>query len=188
MAYAKKYQRENTRNLLLEILKAGGEVTLMLTAPGATPYFMRPYMKGEHLDEKKFRDNIYRLQRSELISVASEGDEVTLALTEKGENKAIKMSFCDMKLKKPEKWDKKWRIVMFDVPDNRKTARNVFKATLDQLGFVTIQKSVYAHPYPCEDEIEIIRSVYEIRPFVQILTADSFEGDHKYLNRFGLSR
>lgn len=188
MVYAKKSQRNNSRNLLLEIFKAGGALTLIFTVPGAAPYFMKPFMNGEDLDEERFERAINRLKKSELIGIEEEDGGVTLHLTKDGEKKALRYSLDEMVLEKPEKWDGKWRIIMFDIPDEKKVARNYFKQKLDDLRFITIQKSVYAHPYPCEEQIELIRSVYDIRPFVKIITATHFEGDEKYLAKFGLGR
>ncbi len=45
------------------------------------------------------------------------------------------------------------------------------------LNFQQLQKSAYVHPYPCEDEIEFIRSVYEVRQYVTVMLAEKIEND-----------
>jgi DNA-binding transcriptional regulator PaaX len=47
----------------------------------------------------------------------------------------------EVKLKKPEKWDKKWRIVIFDIPNKKKPARNTLTEKLKKLGFYHLQKA-----------------------------------------------
>jgi hypothetical protein len=183
-----KKQRKNKRNLLLEIWRAENELTLIFHAPGEVPYFMKPYMNGEQLDEEKFYRVIKDLTKKELIKTTPQVGGITIHLTTKGEKKALKFSLDELKIQRPEKWDGVWRMVVFDIPDEKKVARNYFKIKLDQLGFVTIQKSIYAHPFPCEEEIKLIRSVYEIDGFVKILKVAHFEGEERFLAKFGLGR
>ena len=88
---------------------------------------------------------------------------VEIILTKDGEKKALRFKLDDMKIKKPKKWDKQWRIVIFDIPEKFKTAREALRGKLKNIGFVELQKSVFAHPFECEDEINFIVEVFQIR-------------------------
>src|SRR3989344_4593151 len=59
-------------------------------------------------------------------------------------------------IKKPARWDKLWRLVIFDIPEEERTGRMALAAKLKELGFYPLQKSVFIHPYECKDEIDFI--------------------------------
>lgn len=40
-------------------------------------------------------------------------------------------------------WDKKWRIVIFDIPEEKRIIRNLFRRNLKKWGFKHLQKSVW---------------------------------------------
>ncbi len=43
-----------------------------------------------------------------------------LTLTEKGEKRAKEIQFNNLIIEKPEKWDKKWRLVIFDISETKR--------------------------------------------------------------------
>lgn len=189
MRYAQKHQREDTKNLLRAVFEAGGILTLAFVLPGAAPTLIKAYYERQKIKEEKLRKTLYRMRKSGLISIAEDGDgKLTLKLEHKGKEKAIKYQLDELVIEKPERWDGLWRIVVFDIPDEHKYARNLLREKLQELRFVEVQRSIYAHPYPCEDVIELIRSVYQIRQYVKIILANSIEHDTKILSKFGLSR
>jgi len=163
-----------SKDLLIEILKAGGVLSVVFIFPGIAPA-LRPYIKNNKFDKRDFNRTTRRLRENNLIETKENENGVTLYLNKLGKKKALEYSLDKMKITKPMKWDKKWRIVIFDIPENKKLARNVLKRKLDELDFKLLQKSIYVHPFPCENEIEFIRSIYGVRPFVKIIVADSIE-------------
>ena len=53
---------------------------------------------------------------------------------------------------------------MFDIPETRKTVRDLIRWKLKRAGFVTIQKSVAVYPYPCHELIINLRNYHNLRP------------------------
>ena len=49
---------------------------------------------------------------------------------------------------------------MFDIPDERKIKREALRGKLKQLDFTMIQKSVWLHPFPCYDELEMLKEFF----------------------------
>ncbi|MDO8594813.1 MAG: hypothetical protein Q7R93_04885 [bacterium] len=118
------------------------------------------------------RRYLYRIIREfhldRLVSVTDNGDGTTTAvLTEKGKRRAITFNFSKMKIKAPEVWDGLWHIVIFDIPEKYKTARLSLRDKLLDLVFFQCQKSVYIHPFACEDEIEFIAQFFEVGRYVR---------------------
>lgn len=72
-----------------------------------------------------------------------------------------------------QRWDKKWRIVIFDIPQELHNKRNIFRARLKSLGFYMIQKSVFVFPYPCEEELARYCNQLKIGAYMNIILAEN---------------
>lgn len=70
-------------------------------------------------------------------------------------------------------WDKKWRIVIFDIPNDFSQARHVFRSKLKLLGFQMLQKSVFVVPYPCKREVGDLCNRLKISAYVCLIVAES---------------
>jgi DNA-binding transcriptional regulator PaaX len=81
-------------------------------------------------------------------------------LTEKGRKIAGWLQIDALKIRRPKIWDKKWRIVIFDISQLKKFYREAFRGKLKELGFYPLQKSVWIHPFDCQDEIELLRDFF----------------------------
>lgn len=132
----------------------------------------------QEIDRQVLRKAIKSLYESKLIKEKQNSDgTVTLVLTEKGKEKALVYDLDNMKIKKPKQWDKKWRVVLFDIPEKIKKTREAVRNHLKNLGFYEFQKSVFVYPYDCRDEIEYIIEFYDIRRFVRFIIADSIDNE-----------
>ncbi len=128
--------------------------------------------------------NILRLGKFLEIKNKPDGTR-HINLTLKGKNRADKFSLNELAVKKPKRWDKKWRIVIFDIPEDRKSLRDELRRRLKLLGFAEFQKSVFAFPYPCEDEINILVNFFGLHAHVRYLESIlSYDSDLR--NVFGI--
>ncbi len=184
--HVKKYQREATKQLVTDLLKAGSGVTILLSRPSGSMFNLKPYQSSDGFDRNKFRRTLRHAKNYGYIGIKEKDGEITITLTEAGHEKALKYSIEDIHIETPPYWDKKWRMVMFDIPESQRLARNVFKEKLDEIGFALIQKSAYVHPYPCHNEIEFMRSLYEIKQYVKLIIVDKIEEEDELRKKFGL--
>src|SRR3989344_731467 len=76
-----------------------------------------------------------------------------LHLTPKGRIKINFYKLGKIELGRQKKWDKKWRLIIFDIPEAIRTSRNVLRSKLKKWNCYKIQHSVFVYPYPCEEEI-----------------------------------
>ena len=97
--------------------------------------------------------------------------------------KIKKFIFDKLFIKKPKSWDNKWRLIIFDIPEPKKQARFALVKKLKEMDFYQCQKSVWIHPFPCMEEIEFVKDVFNIKPFVKIFTIDEMT-DGKTLYHF----
>ena len=137
------------------------------------------------------RHELYRAVRefhqNRLVNFIEKNDGTTeIVLSERGKRRALRYKFDEMEIKRPLHWDNKWRIVMFDIPEKRKQAREALRSKLRELGFKEFQKSVFIHPFECTDEINFIIEIFGIRPYVRLARSDAITNEAELLLRFKL--
>ena len=82
------------------------------------------------------------------------------------------------------KWDSKWRIIIFDIPQEFHKARVRFSRKLKRAGFYMLQKSVFVFPYPCDEEIGYMCAQLRISDFVDLIVAESAGFKEDKIKRF----
>ncbi len=87
---------------------------------------------------------------------------------------------------KPKRWDKKWRILIFDIREERKRLREKIRRTLVALGFRRLQDSVWVYPYDCEDLIALLKTDFKVGKDLLYIIADQIENDGWLCREFGL--
>ncbi|OGD67370.1 CRISPR-associated endonuclease Cas2 [Candidatus Berkelbacteria bacterium RIFCSPHIGHO2_12_FULL_36_9] len=145
---------------------------------------IKEYWQQRDLNKERFSRDLYRLRRDKFIRIYFKDKEKIIELTKKGKERIRNYLVDDLKIETPEQWDKKWRIIIFDIPEEKKTARDVLAAKLKQIGFLRLQKSVFVFPYDCKDEIDFLKELYEIRPYIQYIVADRIDTEVNLLQHF----
>ncbi len=114
-------------------------------------------------------------------------DGLRIELTEKGVKIAEELAKRDeVRPKEQKKWDQKWRIIMFDVWERRRKVRDELRETLREVGFVKVQNSAWAYPYPCEKLLVFLRTHLKLGPGILYIVADEIEHDEKLRKHFSL--
>lgn len=131
----------------------------------------------QKIDEKKLWREIRKLYRSSLVEKRENPDgSFTFVLSQKGKAKTLNFQFEKMRLEK-KNWDGKWRLVIFDIPEKIKPARDALREKLKKLGFYELQKSVFVFPYKCEDEIDFVIEFFEMRRHVRTVLAEKIDNE-----------
>ncbi len=129
------------------------------------------------IDEKKLREEIRKLYQNKWIEKKENPDgSYTISLATKGKLKALTYHFLEMKIER-KNWDDKWRIVVFDIPESLKRGRDVLRDKLKNLGFYELQKSVFIFPYECQNEIEFVIELFNLRKYVRFGVLDSIDNE-----------
>lgn len=105
-------------------------------------------------------------------------------LTHKGEKCAALMGEGKLVPKKPRRWDRKWRILIFDISSRSK--RDQIRKTLQKLGFYRLQDSVWVYPYDCEDLMNLLKANFRIGKDLLYVVADAIEYDVPLRHHFDL--
>lgn len=171
---------------LLKLIALGGITVTTLLAPNAVQLLDKPTQKlfkelDKHERERQLRRAISYLKYSHLVT---EDYDHGLSLTSRAKQRLVKLSFDEIAIPQPDNWDKKWRIVFFDIPEDKKSRRDGFAAKLRQLGFAVLQRSVFIHPLPCREQVEQVSAHFDVEKYVSYIEADHIDNENLLRKHF----
>jgi DNA-binding transcriptional regulator PaaX len=176
--YFRKPKSEITKDILGWIVVVG-----VVAVAATSPYFLvniiRHFKNKKKYKRKKVYDAFYNLRRQGWIDIKERNHQIYISLTKRGKKMAGRFQIDNLKINKPKKWDKKWRIVIFDIAQLKSLQRNAFRGKLKELGFYPLQKSVWIHPYRCDEEIVLLREFFGLgKKEIRLITAENIEDDN----------
>ncbi len=176
-----------TQKKILVLLMTAGTLSL---ARSSRTYFYALKLAAQtwrEINDRNIDQTIRRLYQSELIDIRDFPDGTTeMRLTDKGRERVLFMRYESMQFPKADSWDGKWRVVLFDIPEDKKRTRDVLRQKLTSLGFRELQKSVLVYPYPCRDELDFLIEHFGLRRYVRFLEATEIDVAPHLKKRFGL--
>ena len=184
----KRTRKANTQKAILAGIYGLGILSVALMAPKMTKIlkkFEPDFLKNKN-KKYSFNRSLSRLKNNRLIIFEKTSKGTFARLTEKGEAKIPQLQLRHFKIKKPKHWDGKWRLLIFDVKEERKGLRDKIRRTLIQIGFVRLQDSVWVYPYDCEDLIMFLKADFRIGKDLLYVIADSIENDKVLRQTFNL--
>ncbi|MCR4285758.1 MAG: hypothetical protein NUW00_02590 [Candidatus Kaiserbacteria bacterium] len=168
---------------VLGVIAVAGIVSIAVCAPNALQV-LKPFFKEKKYSPRaSITRNIESLIKSGLVkrTYSKDGDG-RLELTRKGRwEVGIRSVLVGQK---EMKWDGKWRVVIFDVPNTKTKMRIELTRGMRMYGFELLQKSAWIYPYECNDFVEILRDHLDLRENVTHLVTDRFHGDEVYRKKF----
>lgn len=123
---------------------------------------------------RKFRKNnfnhlVWRTLKAGYIEKVEKGGEVYIRITSQGKEK-IQRDFPMLSFQQ-KGWDRKWRIVTFDIDEVNRQIRERLRGKLKELGFGMLQESVFISPYDIMKDFSEFISYYKLDNDVFILEA-----------------
>lgn len=179
----KRARRKNLQKIILRSVATAGVLSVAILAPNVLTAIDK--LSGGKLRRQKEFVNTSRkrLVKAGLLQQNKNGH---LTLSPKGEVKLRQLELKEYKIKRPKRWDKKWRVLVFDIRENRRAIRDQLRRTLIAIGFLKMQQSVWVYPYDCEDLITLIKADFGIGKEVLYMIVDSIEYDMPLKKCFGL--
>jgi DNA-binding transcriptional regulator PaaX len=141
----------------------------------------------KEIDRSNLNRAVRGLYRSHLVREHLHKDgSVSMVLTHEGKKMALRYNLATLKLNKDELWDRKWRIVMYDVPESNRAFREDLLRSLRHLGFHEVQQSVLVYPYECRKELEFFIEAYDAREYIRYIEATYIDDDSYLKHLFRL--
>jgi len=125
----------------------------------SSPYALTRSLKG--LTEAGFVENI------------SSGQNEYARLTNEGKRKFHSINLESGLIS--TKWDGYWRMIILDLPEERKSEREALRYLLKKAGFVCIKNSVWVSMYPYENLFTSIKKDLGLTTEMMILVTDKID-------------
>jgi DNA-binding transcriptional regulator PaaX len=158
----------------LGIIAGAGIVAAAAVAPGAIAALAHLAPRSRPLYRSDVDRALRRLIRKGFVEEVVSGRTVRCQITDRGREYLMRCELTHAEFIPPKKWDGKWRLVVFDVPERWRYLRDNLREHLLRLGLYPIQKSVWLFPYPCDDLVQLIKVDLGLGRNVQYFTTKSF--------------
>lgn len=184
---ARKIRRMRTFQKAMLVVAVGG----IMVAIGAVPDFNKllKHLRNRKNDARfRYQANtaLRRLVTQGLVTFEERGGKRYARATEAGKTVLKFESLRDNALRKPQRWDGRWRVVLFDIPERRRRVRNQLRRFMQEFGFVRLQDSVWIYPYDCEDIIALSKANFRIGVDALYMIVEQLERDAHLREHFGL--
>lgn len=111
-----------------------------------------------------------RLREGGLVELVSD-EQLAFRITDRGREKAVLANL----LVEDEKWDGKYRIVIFDIPEKRRVVRDLLRVKLKGWGFVPWQRSVWVTKKNCAKPLRNFIKSVGIKDWVMVIESDNVD-------------
>lgn len=178
----KRTRRANLRKLILATVGIAGLLGVAAVAPNVIGAMGKLGLLPSKRQGEFIRTSRERLVRQGLLVYHGR----LIRLTPAGKRALRRMQLEDYGSKKPKRWDRKWRVLIFDIPERRRRLRETVRRALATIGFERLQDSVWVYPYDCEDLIILLKADFHVGKDMLYLIVDSIENDRHLRQQFGL--
>ena len=180
-------QKEKIKSIarcVLAVLGVAGVLTIAAVAPNSVQMLKMFGLKDKRYKTRSVYSSLKRMQNRRLIEITENDGQTTIRITENGRKRLLNYNFETMTVPAPKKWDGKWRIVGFDIPEKKKQAREALRNKMRELGFMVLQKSLFVLPYDCKKEIEFIGEFFGVNKHIVYAEASFISNQEYYKEQF----
>lgn len=179
------YKRNELAKAILASFLVGGLALSCAVVPGIAHLFT--LFNAQNAGERsRVRRSVKRLEQKGLLTRRIRNGKEELLVTRTGKQKLAEYIVDELKIQPQKKWDKKWRVVMFDIPEKKGHIRREVSFKIKDIGMVAMQDSVFVSPFPCKKEVDFIVEHYSVRKHVIYLETDVIELTEDLLEKFDL--
>lgn len=182
-AESKKRSRNHAiKTLVLGSVAIAGVLSVGLVAPNVIGGMTKLGLVPKRRQDEYIHSARMRLKKQGFLAE----DDGFLRITPKGQAKLRALVLSIARPPRLKRWDKKWRVLIFDIPEKRKGLRSKVRIQLQTSGFVRLQNSVWVYPYPCEEFVTLLKAELRVGKDLLYLIVDSLEGDRSLRAMFKL--
>jgi CRISPR/Cas system-associated endoribonuclease Cas2 len=175
-------KKANIKSLILQTASIAGMIGMTAVAPGVLIAMKRLGLTPHYRQIESIEASKNKLIQNGYLCVKNK----SLQLTKKGRVYMLRHTFYPHK-KVSKKWDRKWRVLIFDIPEKHRFARDQIRIALLNIGFVRLQNSVWVYPYNCEDLVSLLKADLELGKDLLYMIVDTIEEDGTLRKHFKLT-
>jgi DNA-binding transcriptional regulator PaaX len=184
---AAEYQRGEMIKDILKLIGAGVVVTgAAVAAPNTLQLLDYLDPKGRTERNKIWNAIRYLEQKGDIEVRTDEKGDDYVYITGKGQMRLNADEIWELSITKPQCWDQKWRMVLFDFPASARR-RHEFRAKLEDLGFEMYQRSVFIYPYECREEVFAVAKWLDLDDYIRYIVASEIHDMRRFAKLFDLA-
>lgn len=178
----RKSKRGEIQKIILESIKLMGVLSVGLVAPNVLKAMHKLGLITNVRQSEIISSSASKLAKKGLLKFNGKYYELTKA----GERQLRLLQLQNFKFNRPRKWDKKWRVIVFDIPEQRRKVRDRIRNLFITAGLVRLQDSVWVYPHDCEDIIGLLKTDFGIGKDLLYMIVDEIENDKHLREEFDL--
>jgi len=177
------YKRGDVAYIILGFLAVAGVIAILPLAPGLG-MILKLIDPNPRKAAAKMDRALQALTKGGKVARTKEG----YRLSTKGEIELARGKFDRYQFPELKKWDKKWRVICFDIPEKRKYVRHIIQQKLKEIGCYRLQDSVFVTPQPCGEILKLIQQGFFLQKHVRGMVVTQIDDEEAVLRYFKLER
>ena len=176
-------KKENLQKIILDTVATAGILSISLIAPNVIGAMNKLGILPKPRQREYISSSGAKLTKRGLL----EFKDGYYQLTPAGQKILRRWELSDYKLNTPKRWDRKWRIVIYDISEKKGVVRRQITRLFNQAGFYRLQNSVWVYPYDCEDVIGLLKTDLGVGKEILYIIANEIENDRHLRQEFSLN-
>ncbi len=154
-----------------------------MIAIGAAPHtnllkLLGSKKRNQYRLKHQTNEALMRLARKGLVTFVLKDGKKFARLTPAGlQRLKLEQEKATLQLQKNKRWDKRWRVIIFDIPERRRGMRGRLRAIMQECGFVRLQDSVWVYPHDCEELTVLLKAELKAGSSVLYMVVEKIEND-----------
>lgn len=178
----RRVRRTELQEAVLATVAAAGIIGVAIVATPVIGAMSKIGVLPYSRQSEVVRSTANRLWRRGLLKLKDNHYE----LTDEGRRVLELWQLSNYRLLRPRKWDKKWRVLIFDIPEKKRAIREEMRQIFNSAGLYRLQDSVWVYPYDCENVIGLLKTEFGIGRDLLYIIADQIENDRHLRSHFRL--
>lgn len=179
-------RRHNIQKAVFNTVGAAGVLAVAVVAPNALQ-LLRYVPANRFTFDSRATSALGRLAKKRLVAFVERDGKKYARLTKEGRAAfAFEQEKLSLQERRKRKWDGQWRMVLFDIPERRRSVRFRLRSIMREIGFVRVQDSAWAYPYACEEFVALLKAELKIGKDVLYVIVSEMEHDKQLRVHFHL--
>ena len=171
---------------ILSAVAVGGIMAVAMVAPNIFQAIPR-LIENKYKFNYRARSAAARLAEKGYVRFIERSGKKCIEITPAGTRAlALEAEKVTLRTRAKRRWDKRWRMIMFDIPEGRRRTRVRLRETMREMSFLRLQDSVWIFPYDCEDVITLLKADLHIGKDALYAIVEKLENDTPIRKHFGL--
>jgi CRISPR-associated endonuclease Cas2 len=159
-----------------------GEATGFFAWP---PEYSEPWRKKQLRGayKRKITNTASYAKRKGFVKQVIKNGKKFLSLTQEGQ---LEILLLKARVFVQKKWDGKWRLIIFDIPEDCRNQRSHLRVLLRRNNFIKLQASVFISPYALNREAIAYLKQSGLVEYIRIIKVEEMDYDKDLKKRFNL--